>query len=538
MIKGKNTYAVYIGLCVALLPVLLLRDFTPDNELRYLSIADEALRNNTFFTFTNHGVPYADKPPLYLWFVMLGKWLFGSHQMWFLSLFSLVPALVTVHVMDRWTGRSLNSEGHATARLMLLTCALFVGMAVTLRMDMLMCMFIVLALRSFFRLYSAQPENARTAAAGVAGGMAGAAVSAEAAAREKWLFPIYVFMAVFSKGPIGILVPLLAPTVFLIYKRRLRQFGRYWGWRTWAILIVLCAGWFGVVYAEGGNEYLDNLLFHQTLDRAVNAFHHERPFYFYAISVWYSIAPWSLAVIGLIVAAACKKLITTDLQQFFVTIMLTTFVMLSCISSKVHIYLLPAFPFMVYTGMMFMPAFSRTKWLKLTIAIPSAAIAASLPALAVIANGKDTSWLGLPAFYAAAAILSASGIYAIISLYGKRGGADKAVRTIAVGMLAAVFAGGWALPQVKEQIGYGALCEKALEVSQATGTTDFCTWNIKRSENMDVYLHRDVEIIPKEETPKAEAGRTKVLMTRTRDASTFKGCKTYTVGKYAVIVLK
>ena len=538
MIKGKNTYAVYIGLCVALLPVLLLRDFTPDNELRYLSIADEALRNNTFFTFTNHGVPYADKPPLYLWFVMLGKWLFGSHQMWFLSLFSLVPALVTVHVMDRWTGRSLNSEGHATARLMLLTCALFVGMAVTLRMDMLMCMFIVLALRSFFRLYSAQPENARTAAFGVAGGMAGAAVSAEAAAREKWLFPIYVFMAVFSKGPIGILVPLLAPTVFLIYKRRLRQFGRYWGWRTWAILIVLCAGWFGAVYAEGGNEYLDNLLFHQTLDRAVNAFHHERPFYFYAISVWYSIAPWSLAVIGLIVAAACKKLITTDLQQFFVTIMLTTFVMLSCISSKVHIYLLPAFPFMVYTGMMFMPAFSRTKWLKLTIAIPSAAIAASLPALAVITNGKDTSWLGLPAFYAAAAILSASGIYAIISLYGKRGGADKAVRTIAVGMLAAVFAGGWALPQVKEQIGYGALCEKALEVSQATGTTDFCTWNIKRSENMDVYLHRDVEIIPKEETPKAEAGRTKVLMTRTRDASTFKGCKTYTVGKYAVIVLK
>ena len=538
MIKGKNTYAVYIGLCVALLPVLLLRDFTPDNELRYLSIADEALRNNTFFTFTNHGVPYADKPPLYLWFVMLGKWLFGSHQMWFLSLFSLVPALVTVHVMDRWTGRSLNSEGHATARLMLLTCALFVGMAVTLRMDMLMCMFIVLALRSFFRLYSAQPENARTATYGVASGMTGTAVSAEAAAREKWLFPIYVFMAVFSKGPIGILVPLLAPTVFLIYKRRLRQFGRYWGWRTWVILIVLCAGWFGAVYAEGGNEYLDNLLFHQTLDRAVNAFHHERPFYFYAISVWYSIAPWSLAVIGLIVAAACKKLITTDLQQFFVTIMLTTFVMLSCISSKVHIYLLPAFPFMVYTGMMFMPAFSRTKWLKLTIAIPSAAIAASLPALAVIANGKDTSWLGLPAFYAAAAILSASGIYAIISLYGKRGGADKAVRTIAVGMLAAVFAGGWALPQVKEQIGYGALCEKALEVSQATGTTDFCTWNIKRSENMDVYLHRDVEIISKEETPKAEAGRTKVLMTRTRDASTFKGCKTYTVGKYAVIVLK
>lgn len=139
--------------CIALLPVLLFRDFTPDNELRYLSIADEAIRSNTFFTFTNHGIPYADKPPLYLWIVMLGKWLFGSHQMWFLALASLIPSLVVVDVLDRWCGSKLDGRGRLSARLMLLTSALFAGMAVTLRMDMLMCMFIVLALRSFYRLY-------------------------------------------------------------------------------------------------------------------------------------------------------------------------------------------------------------------------------------------------------------------------------------------------------------------------------------------------------------------------------------------------
>lgn len=48
-------YIAYAIFCIALLPVLLFRDFTPDNELRYLSIADEAIRSNTFFTFTNHG---------------------------------------------------------------------------------------------------------------------------------------------------------------------------------------------------------------------------------------------------------------------------------------------------------------------------------------------------------------------------------------------------------------------------------------------------------------------------------------------------
>ena len=78
----------YIGICLALLPILLFRDYTPDNELRYLSIADEALRNGTFFTFTNHGIPYADKPPLYFWLIMFGKFLFGKHYMLFLSAIS------------------------------------------------------------------------------------------------------------------------------------------------------------------------------------------------------------------------------------------------------------------------------------------------------------------------------------------------------------------------------------------------------------------------------------------------------------------
>ena len=115
----KNAY--YLVFCLALLPILVLRDFTPTNELRYLSIADEALRNHTFFSFTNHGEPYADKPPLYLWFVMLGKWLFNSHQMLFLSLASLIPAIAIVKIMDKWTEPELGENNRNIAGIMLLT---------------------------------------------------------------------------------------------------------------------------------------------------------------------------------------------------------------------------------------------------------------------------------------------------------------------------------------------------------------------------------------------------------------------------------
>ena len=75
----------------------------------------------------------------------------------------------------------------------------------------------------------------------------------------------------------------------------------------WIILLVLFGGWFAGVLAEGGTEYLNNLVFHQTVGRAVDSFHHKAPFYFYGISIWYSIFPWSFLFIGLLAAGLYYK---------------------------------------------------------------------------------------------------------------------------------------------------------------------------------------------------------------------------------------
>lgn len=53
--------------------------------------------------------------------------------------------------MNRWVGRDMGSEERTLAQTMLLTCGLFIGMAVTLRMDMLMTLFIILALHPKIR---------------------------------------------------------------------------------------------------------------------------------------------------------------------------------------------------------------------------------------------------------------------------------------------------------------------------------------------------------------------------------------------------
>lgn len=48
-------YMIYGLFVIAVLPVIIFRDFTPENELRYLCIADESLANGNFFAFTNNG---------------------------------------------------------------------------------------------------------------------------------------------------------------------------------------------------------------------------------------------------------------------------------------------------------------------------------------------------------------------------------------------------------------------------------------------------------------------------------------------------
>ena len=98
----KKQWLRYLLIFLSLLPILILRDFTPDNELKYLSIADEAIRDGNIFAFYNHGVAYADKPPLYIWAIMLGKLLFGKHIMFFISLLSVIPAFITLSVMGKW----------------------------------------------------------------------------------------------------------------------------------------------------------------------------------------------------------------------------------------------------------------------------------------------------------------------------------------------------------------------------------------------------------------------------------------------------
>jgi 4-amino-4-deoxy-L-arabinose transferase-like glycosyltransferase len=474
--------SVFTFTAICLLPAMLMRDFTPSNELRYLSIADEAIADGHIFAFYNHGIPYADKPPLYIWCVMLCRILFGQHSCFFLTLFSLVPAFVITWIMDRWVMKGASAADRMATAMMLLTCIMFLGTAAVIRMDMLMCMFIVLALYTFSRMYDMDADG----------------ITGNAGYREcSYLLPVWIFLALFTKGPVGLLVPPISIAVFLIARRKWRSIGKYLGWKTWGIIAGLSAIWFICVYFDGGKSYLDNLLFKQTVGRAVNAFTHSKPFWFYFVAIWWCLAPYCLLLLGAFIAALVPSgQIRSDRETLFICVIASTVLMLSSFSSKLPIYLVPAFPFIVYLFPMVLERIGGRRWMLWAVGIPAGIFTLAGAAAILVLGGivkinaleqlfAEYPFIGYTPVKIAAILLTAGNALAIWFLIRRRNW-NLPVFLVGSSLLLTVYAASGVLTKANAYLGYGAICREVPE------GTDVFTLYVSRPENMDVYLGRQI----------------------------------------------
>ena len=470
---------VFIFCAVCLLPMMAMRDFTPSNELRYLSIADEAIANGHLFAFYNHGIPYADKPPLYFWIVMLCRLLFGHHSCLALSMFSLIPAFAIVGIMDRWVMKGKSAMHRMSVAGMTLTCVMFLGTMVVLRMDMLMCLFIVLALWTFYRMYTGEGSRRQ----------------------DSLTLPLWIFLALFTKGPVGLLMPPLAIAVFLAVKRDWKGFRKYLGLKTWGIIAALSAVWLTCVWLEGGQEYINNLLFKQTVGRAVNAFTHARPFWFYLVTILWCLAPYTLLLIGSFMAsllpvrkAGAEK--SSDLEILFLCTIISTVAMLSSFSSKLPIYLVPVFPFCVYLFPTVLDRIGERGWMRWSVGIFQILLLCAGIATLLFLSGSVTipaaaCLLDEYSFAREAPVVNAVILLTLANAMGtwfliKRKSVNIPALLLSAGLFLAAFSASAVLRDLNPYIGYGSICSRVPE------GTDVATIFLHRPENIDVYTGRQI----------------------------------------------
>lgn len=470
---------VFVFCAVCLLPMMAMRDFTPSNELRYLSIADEAIANGHLFAFYNHGIPYADKPPLYFWIVMLCRLLFGHHSCLALSMFSLIPAFAIVGIMDRWVMKDKSAMNRMSVAGMTLTCVMFLGTMVVLRMDMLMCLFIVLALWTFYRMYTGEGSRRQ----------------------DSLTLPLWIFLALFTKGPVGLLMPPLAIAVFLAVKRDWKGFRKYLGLKTWGIIAALSAVWLTCVWLEGGLEYINNLLFKQTVGRAVNAFTHARPFWFYLVTILWCLAPYTLLLIGSFMAsllpvrkAGAEKV--SDIEILFLCTIISTAAMLSSFSSKLPIYLVPVLPFCVYLFPTVLDRIGERGWMRWSVGIFQILLLCAGIATLLFLSGSVTipaaaCLLDEYSFAREAPVVNAVILLTLANAMGtwfliKRKSVNIPALLLSAGLFLAAFSASAVLRDLNPYIGYGSICSRVPE------GTDVATIFLHRPENIDVYTGRQI----------------------------------------------
>lgn len=279
----------------------LRRELFVGDETKYSQVVRE-MRAGSFAVPTLEGSPFTHKPPLHFWLMGALTYLFGAYAIWPFVLPSLVAFLLMLWLMHRAWG--------AMAAFVCGTFLLMWGSSQTARMDVAFAGLIALA--AFFIYRSG---GALTFAAGVAAGVA--------------------FLV---KGPMAQVI-VLALFAFESVRRRRRPVAR----DALALLpmLLLPLVWIVPALVVGGESFWREIFYKQTVGRAVNAWVHKSPPWFYVVRAPATLAPWFFVTVAALAATFRRK---DEQARFAVSWMLAVLVPYTLLSSKLDVYMITMLP--------------------------------------------------------------------------------------------------------------------------------------------------------------------------------------------------
>ena len=313
----------------SLLAGLGMRAPSPPDEPRFVLAARTMVETGQWLLPHRGSELYAEKPATFMWIQAASYKLLGNWDIAFL-LPSLLAALLTLWLSWDLARRLWNRRVARYAVLALFTCIQFGLMAKRAQIDMVLVAMTTLSLWALLRHLLLGPNWKLLALAAFAAGV-----------------------GTVTKG-VGFL-PLLALLPWLAWRWRhpaAQGAGRSWKW--WLILPLFIAG-AGVWLAPLGiallhnpdphlQSYAHELLFKQTATRYANAWHHNKPAWYYLqviITLW---VPGSL-LLPWLAPAWWRRLRRAD-PRYIVLIGWSLLVLLffSASSGKREVYILPMLP--------------------------------------------------------------------------------------------------------------------------------------------------------------------------------------------------
>lgn len=329
---------------ISILSVLLwigLGEFYTKGEPREASVAVSMLEDNHWILPGVYANELAYKPPLTHWIVALFSLPSGEVTPFSSRLPSALAFIALIAFSFVFFGKNLRFQESFLAALIMLTAFELHRGAMTSRVDMLLTFFIVLGLQRLFRW------EERKALKGF-----------------PFLICLILGLAALTKGPVGIVLPLLVFGVYLLFLK-------YNFWKIVAKLlpIALVATvfpliWYLAAYSVGGKDFVD-LFWAENFGRFFRLENlnvnyelgHSFPWWHNIIMIIAGFIPWTIllfmSLFGLNYSKklpSLKSLWNSFLNQdkvklFSLTAILVIFIFFCFPSSKRSVYLMPVYPF-------------------------------------------------------------------------------------------------------------------------------------------------------------------------------------------------
>lgn len=319
MPRGYNARRMSRALGLALAVVLLSAALSPlqrelyvGDETKYSQVVRE-MRAGSFFLPTLEGSPFTHKPPLHFWLVDLLTYPLGIYSIWPFVLPSLAAFALLAWAMWRMGG--------PLAALVACTSLLMWGSAQTARMDVAFAMLLAASAMMLEKHFDADGATR--------GPLLGAA--------------LFAGIAFLVKGPMALLIA-IALFAFEALRRRRVPRGSY----ALALLILLAVPllWLVPAVVVGGEAFWREIFYKQTVGRAVGAWVHKSPPWFYVMRAPATLAPWFFTLIAAIVAIYRRR---DGRAKFGVSWILAVLVPYTLLSSKLDVYMIAMIPAVAVT---------------------------------------------------------------------------------------------------------------------------------------------------------------------------------------------
>ena len=290
----------------------------PD-EGRNAEVAREILVLNDWITPHYNFTPYLDKPMFFYWLVAGAYKLFGVSE-FAARLPSALAALGCVLLIYDLGRRFAGGWAGLWSAVVLAASPAFMTFSRAVIFDMPLAFFITLALWAFAR-------------GEMAGGRAG----------KKYFCTMYAAtaLAVMTKGPIGLVVPLLVIGGYLVVGPRRLLFGAMKPLYGAMVIFLVAAPWY--LWAEARNPgYLHYFFFEENFLRYLTPrFHRVQPWYFYFEVLAIGFLPWTTL---LALPYSRESGLQDEHRLLIILWTVAPFIFFSFSAAKQPGYILPAFP--------------------------------------------------------------------------------------------------------------------------------------------------------------------------------------------------